>query len=111
MGIAALGILVNYMIMRALHVQAPLVAAVVLLVALQVGNRLLPAAPLGGIGVFRYICMEALVLFGVDREQGLSYGLALHFVVLVPGSVLGALVLYRMHWSLRRLEQEAGKAA
>jgi glycosyltransferase 2 family protein len=104
--IAALGVCVNFAIMLAFGVQAPFIAAVVLLVALQLGSRLLPAAPLGGIGVFQFICMETLALFGVSEDQGLGVGIGLHLVVLVPGSILGALSLYRMQWSLGSLEQE-----
>ena len=105
--IVVLGVVVNYLIMRALHIDAGILASVVLFAALQIGNKLLPAAPLGGIGVFQFICMEALALFGVSREQGLSYGLLLQFVVLFPGSILGAVALYRMRFSLRQLEEEA----
>ena len=107
--IVVMGVVVNYLIMRALHIDASMLAAILLFAALQIGNKLLPAAPLGGIGVFQFICMEALALFGVSREQGLSYGLLLQFVVLVPGSILGVIALYRMRSSLRQLEEEAGK--
>jgi uncharacterized membrane protein YbhN (UPF0104 family) len=77
-----------------------------LLGELQIGAKVLPA-PLGGIGVFQYTCVEALALFGVGRELALSYGFVLHFVVFVPGIVLGGLALYRAHFSLRRLKEEA----
>jgi glycosyltransferase 2 family protein len=107
--IAGLGVLVNYAVLRAFAVPVPWGAAVFLLVALQIGGKVL-AAPLGGIGVFQYICVEALALFGVDRELALSYGFVLHFVVFVPGILLGALALYRAHYSLRWLESEAQDA-
>ena len=106
--IAALGILVNYMVMRAFGIQVPLVAAAFLLVALQMGSRVLPA-PLGGIGVFQYICVQALAFFSVDAHLALSFGFMLHFVVFVPGSLLGALFLYRTHESLERLKTAAGE--
>ena len=77
-----------------------------LLVALQIGGKALPVAPLGGIGIFQYIC-NGSPFFGVDRGLGLSLAFVLHFVVFVPGSILGALALYRAHLSLRRLKQEA----
>ena len=107
LAIAGLGILVNYSVMCAFAIEAPWVAAVFLLVALQIGGKVLPAAPLGGIGIFQYICMEALAFLGVDRGLGLSFAFVLHFVVFVPGSILGALALYRANFSLRRLKQEA----
>ena len=105
--IVVIGVMVNYLIMRALHIDVSMLAAVVLFAALQIGNKLLPASPLGGLGVFQFICMEALALFGVSKEQGFSCGLLLQFVVIVPGSIVGAAVLYRMRFSLRQLEEEA----
>lgn len=113
LGIAGLGILVNYTVLRAFGMEAPFVAAFVLFVALQIGGKVLPVAPLGGIGIFQYICMEALALCQVDRDLALSCGFMLHFVVFVPGSVLGAVALYRSHLSLRGLTnqvEEAGEA-
>lgn len=104
--IAALGVLVNYTIVRALGISAPIEAALVVLVALQIGARLLPAAPLGGIGVFQYICVEALALFGVSREPALMYGFVLQFVVVVPPLVLGAVAIYRTHYSLGTLRRQ-----
>jgi glycosyltransferase 2 family protein len=105
--IVGLGVLVNFAVLRAFAAPVPWGAAVFLLVALQIGGKVLPAAPLGGIGVFQYICVEALALFGVNEALALSYGFVLHFVVFVPGIVLGGLALYRTQFSLRRLQEEA----
>lgn len=109
--IVALGAGANYLVLAALGIGAPLAAAVLVLVALQIGNRVVPVAPLGGIGVFQFICTESLALFGVDRELGLSYGFVLHFAVFAPGALLGAAALYLEHCSLRRLRQEVGQPA
>jgi len=104
--IVGLGGLVNFAVLRAFAVPVPWGAAVFLLVALQIGGKVLPA-PLGGIGVFQYICVKALALFGVDEALALSYGFVLHFVVFVPGIILGGLALFRTQLSLRRLQEEA----
>ena len=106
LAVAGLGILVNYAVLRAFGIGVPFVAAFVLFVALQIGGKVLPVAPLGGIGVFQWICVEALALFEVDRDLALSFGFMLHFVVFVPASVLGALALYRTHLSLRGLRAQ-----
>lgn len=105
--IVGLGVLANDAVLAALRIPVPMSAAVLVLVALQIGNRVVPVAPLGGIGVFQFICTEALALFGVDRELGLSYGFVLHFAVFGPGILLGAAALYLEHCSLRRLREEA----
>ena len=90
--IAALGILVNYVVMQAFDIVLSPIAAVFLLIALQMGSRV--PGLLGGIGVFQYICVYALSLFGVDATVALSYGFMLHFVVFlqvvfwVPGAFI-----------------------
>ena len=104
--IPGLGIGVNYLVLRAFDIQLSPVAAVALLVALQIGPRALPAVPLAGIGVFQWICSEVLALFSVDGSLALSYGFMLHAVVLIPGSILGAMALYRAHYSWRQLRAE-----
>jgi len=108
--ISGLGAVVNGVVMAAFDIQVPFVAAFFLLVVLQMGARI--PAPLGGIGVFQYLCVEALSFFDVDANLSLSFGFMLHFVVFVPGSLLGALGLYRMHvkgaltrWSVDTLER------
>ena len=105
--ISALGALVNVIVMRAFGIQAPWTAAFFLLAVLQMGARI--PAPLGGIGIFQYLCVQALSFFSVDANLALSFGFMLHFVVFVPGSLLGALSLYRMHASLFKLRDVAGE--
>ena len=107
LGIAGMGVLVNYAVLRAFHIDAPLMGAALLLVALQIGSRILPGVPLGGIGVFQYISVQALALYDIQAELAVSFGLVLYFIVMFPGALLGAIYLYRMHDSLRRLEREA----
>ena len=108
--IAGMGILVNYVVLRALAIQTPFLAAAVLLVVLKFGRTILPATPLGGIGVSQYLSMEVLsLLFEVEKDLAITYSLLHHFVVFVPGAVLGALALYRTHYSLRQLKEEAGE--
>jgi GT2 family glycosyltransferase/uncharacterized membrane protein YbhN (UPF0104 family) len=96
----ALGLAVNAALMAALHLPVSLPAAALLLVALQVGNRLVPIAPLGGVGVFQLICTETLAVFGIHREIGLSYGVLLQGALLLPGALWGAWALYREHGGL-----------
>lgn len=104
--IVGLGVLVNWVVLRAFGIQVPGMAAVFLFVVLQLGSKVLPAAPLGGLGIFHVICVEALALFGVDRELALGYGFVLHLAVFVPGAVLGAVALLCTHGSLRELREE-----
>lgn len=98
----ALGALVNYLVILAFGIPVSLVAALFLLVVLQVGTRV--PSSLGGIGVFQYLCVLALSVFAVDRSLALSYGFVLHLVVIMPGSLLGSLYLWRENRELQRLE-------
>ena len=60
---------------------------VLVLVGLQAGISL-PAIP-GTIGLFEYICILALSVFGVDQSLALSFGLLLHAIVLIPTTLAG----------------------
>jgi hypothetical protein len=70
----------------------PFVAALFLLAVLEVGVAV-PSAP-GKLGVFHYLCVLALGVFGVQRQEAIAYAVLLHVVVFVPPSLLGALFLW-----------------
>jgi len=87
-------LLTNYLTLLAFDLHLPLSASLLILVALLIGITL-PSIP-GKIGVFEYVCVLALSVYGVDSSLALSYGLVLHAIVLLPIMVSG-LVFY---WSL-----------
>jgi uncharacterized protein (TIRG00374 family) len=66
-------------------------ASLLTLVLLQVGIAL-PSTP-GRIGVFEYICVLALGLFGVSQAPAFIYGILLHAVVFLPPTLLGLYAL------------------
>lgn len=102
MAIWAMIFLLNYVAMAALKIEAPLVAAGILLVVLQVGARI-PSSP-GNVGVFHYLTVLSLSLFSVDKETALSYGIALHLLIFLLPSLLGAFFLLRMNYDLQELQ-------
>lgn len=53
----------------------------------------IPAGP-ANIGAFEFFVKETLVLFGVSDEKGLAFAIAAHFVVLIPPTVLGLLLVW-----------------
>lgn len=75
-----------YIVAQALELQVPLKAALVVLVVLQAGISL-PGVP-GRIGVFQYLCILALALFGVSQADGLSYGILLQAIILLPTTMI-----------------------
>lgn len=84
-------VLTNYLVFRALGMALPFAAALFLLAVLQIGIAV-PSAP-GKLGVFHYLCILALGVFGVERNAAVGYAVLLHVVVFLPPSLLGALFL------------------
>ena len=80
--------LVNYLVLRALDIGAPAVAALLVLVVLQTGTAV-PSTP-GKIGIYQLLCVLALTPFEVEREQALTYGVLLQVVEYGPVVALGA---------------------
>jgi hypothetical protein len=75
-------------------------AAAALLVLVATGFSLaLPSGP-SALGVFEAAVVVALLPFGVEAEQALSYALVLHAVNLVPYLVAGGAVLAAMRGSI-----------
>jgi len=79
---------------------SPLIALFVL--AVLQGGVAVPSTP-GKIGVFHYLCILALSVFGMPTSAGFAYGLVLHFLVVGGISLWAALALWRWSWNLRRL--------
>jgi len=79
-------ILTNYLVLCALQIQATFLAAIVLLVILQAGVAV-PSSP-GKVGVFQYLAVLGLALFGVAKSSALAFGLILHLLVFVPTAVM-----------------------
>lgn len=85
-------ILNNYLILLALNISVPFIASILILVALQAGISV-PSIP-GWIGIFEYICIISLEIFGIKQSTALGYGLLLHGVVLGPAILAGVLSLW-----------------
>ncbi len=78
----AAGAMINWLVFSALELPVPWMAAVVLLVILQIGVAV-PSTP-GKVGVLQYLAVLGLGLFGVGKTDALAAGLILHVVVFVP---------------------------
>lgn len=82
-------ILNNHLTLLALGIHLPLTASLLILIALQAGITI-PSVP-GRFGVFEYICVLALGIFGIEQTTGFSYGILLHGIVMLPTTLLGLL--------------------
>lgn len=96
----------NQLLLWSLGIDVPPVAPLLLLVVLQIGVRV-PSSP-GSIGVFHYLSVLSLTLFGVEKDLALAYGVLLHLVTYLPPSLLGIVCLARSGYSLSRLRQAVG---
>jgi glycosyltransferase 2 family protein len=95
--------LTNYLLLLAFDLPASPLIALFLLVVLQAGVAV-PSTP-GKIGVFHYLCMIALSVFGIPTTIGLAYGLTLHALVVGGTSIWAAIAMWRHSLGLRRLAQ------
>ena len=98
-------VLNNYLLIRAFNLEVPWLAAAVVLMILQVGISL-PSAP-ATLGLFEYLVVLALSLFGVDDNTALSYGLLLHAIVLLP-TFIGAWLFWERGLSLVHFSRNEG---
>jgi uncharacterized protein (TIRG00374 family) len=89
--LVAAGALTNYLLFRAFGLTLPPVAALLLLVLLQVG-AVPPSLP-GKLGIFNYLTVVGLAVFGVDRGRAFSYSILLYVVAFAPKIMLGAAYL------------------
>jgi len=83
----------NYFIAQSLKLQIPWIAAVTVLMLLQIGISFSQVP--GMVGVFQYACVLALSIFSVEKYDALSYGILLHITVMLPVLFLGLLFLWQ----------------
>ena len=96
--ILTLSVSTNYLLFLAFHLPLPPLAALFMLVVLQVGNA--PPSLPGKLGVFHYLTVLALTPFAVDSSVALSYAFVLYAVAILPKIILGAILL--AVWRYRR---------
>jgi len=91
--------------MFAFHIDAPLSAAFLLLCVTSLGMTV-PSSP-GYIGVYHWLVVSTLYIFGVNRELALSFAFALHALTFLPLTLIGIYFMMRENYSLQRIEEGA----
>ncbi len=76
--------------MRAVGLNLPVAAAILVLLAVNLALAL-PFAPPGNLGTLEWGATLALLGFGVSKEQALAFGLVYHFLQILPIGLLGLL--------------------
>jgi uncharacterized protein (TIRG00374 family) len=92
-------------VMYAFHIEAPPAAAFLLLCVTSLGMTV-PSSP-GYIGVYHWLVVSTLQIFGVEREPALSFAFALHALTFLPLTLLGIYYMMRENYSLQRIERGA----
>ena len=93
--------LINQLGFLALHLSLPLAAGYLLAVTELTGNRV--AYTPAGIGVYHYVCVLTLALYGVSFEAALGAGILLHLVVYMPIVLGGLAAVWLESLDVRRL--------
>ncbi len=78
---------INFLVIQAVGVSLPVLASLALLFVLQIGVRI-PSSP-GSLGVFDYLGVVTLALFGVERSTALGITLLLHVVTFFATQSVG----------------------
>lgn len=93
------------LVMLAFHIDVPPSAAVLLLSVTSLGMTV-PSSP-GYIGVYHWLVVSTLQIYGVERELALSFAFALHAITFIPLTLLGIFYMMRENYSLQSIEQGA----
>ncbi len=93
------------LVMFAFHIEAPPAAAFLVLCVTSLGMTV-PSSP-GYIGVYHWLVVSTLQIFGVERELALSFAFALHALTFLPLTLLGIFYMMRENYSLQRIERGA----
>jgi glycosyltransferase 2 family protein len=85
-------IFTNHFTLLALQIQLPLTASILTMLVLQ-ASVAIPSIP-GRIGLFEYLCVLSLSLFGISESPAFTYGVLLHVIALLPSTILGLIFLW-----------------
>jgi uncharacterized protein (TIRG00374 family) len=99
-----LGLIQFHSVILAFDLQVP-VAATVFIMCITALGMTVPSSP-GYIGVWEYIIILGLSLFGVDKSHALSYALVLHFSVYMTTTAMGVFSLWRESVAMAILRKE-----
>jgi uncharacterized protein (TIRG00374 family) len=88
----------NYLVLAAMGLALPPVAALFLTIVLRIGVA--PPSLPGRLGLFQYLIVLALAMFGVNRTAALSFSFALYAVAVVPILIAGSISLFAFRWKV-----------
>ncbi len=95
---------VNYILLGAVGAPFSWLAAIFLLVVLQLGVAV-PSSP-GRVGIYHYLAVQSLAIFGVDQATAVSYAILLHLISIILPAALGALLAWHSGVRLQSVPAE-----
>jgi uncharacterized protein (TIRG00374 family) len=94
---------------RAVGITAPFSAALFLQAFIALGTAV-PALP-GFFGVFEYMSVQALAVYGVGQQQAATWAIGFHILSFIPITVIGAYYFTRLGIRMSELRSPAEAAA
>jgi len=59
------------------------------------------------VGVYHYLAVQSLAIFGVDQATAVSYAILLHLISIILPAVVGAILAWHSGVRLRSTPKEA----
>ena len=94
---------------RAVGIGAPFSAALFLQAFIALGTAV-PALP-GFFGVFEYMSVQGLAIYGVSQQQAATWAIGYHLFSFIPITAIGAYYFARLGLSLRELQPSTDAAS
>lgn len=94
---------------RAVGITAPFSAAFFLQAFIALGTAV-PALP-GFFGVFEYMSVQGLAVYGVDQQQAATWAIGFHILSFIPITLIGAYYFTRLGMRMSELRAPAEAAA
>lgn len=105
--IILLSSLSNYLLFKAFGLDLPFLAALIVLLMIWFGH--VPPSTPGRIGIFEYVVIAGLSIYGISHNEAFSYGVMLHLVSYLPKLILGFIFMGNMNLSLKKAGEEFGE--
>lgn len=90
---------VNLILLGAVGAPYSWLAALFLLAVLQLGVAV-PSSP-GRVGVYHYLAVQSLAIFGVPQATAVSYAILLHLISVILPALIGAILAWQSGLDLR----------
>lgn len=95
------------LIFKACNLTLSFWVALFIVIVLQLGVAI-PSSP-GKIGVFHYLVIVGLAIFGVPKDIGLTVGVVSHLMIYAPIAILGLFYLWHENLAWRTIRQAASR--